>query len=110
MTAAAVHRLTSTMNRWRGTRSTNRPASGPNSEGRYMHAIARPARALLPVRDFTQMPATRLSAVSPIRDSPSPARYRRALRRSAADPRSSRRATESPFGQACDGVTEPPDG
>jgi hypothetical protein len=58
---------------------------------------ARPASALLPVSDLTQMPATRLIALSPSIDVASPARYSRALRRSvavAAGPAASRTAIQ----------------
>ena len=49
-----------------------------------MQADTSPAAALLPVSDLTQMPATRLIALSPSKEAASPVRYQRALRRSVA--------------------------
>ncbi len=48
-----------------------------------MHTDTKAASLLLPVRDFTQMPAARDMALSPITDTARPVRYSRPLRRSA---------------------------
>src|SRR6266487_151298 len=49
-----------------------------------MQTETKPASLLLPVRDFTQIPATRLSALFPSSDAPRPIRYKRAFRLASA--------------------------
>ena len=76
----AATRLTSMSSRRRPTRSAISPATGASSEGAYTHNETRAAARLLPVSDFTQMPATRVMAPVPRDDAVSPARYRRTSR------------------------------
>src|SRR5580658_132363 len=61
-------------------RSTNSPAAGASTVGALNAKKVRPAKALLPVRVLTQIPAASHRAVSPNTESNWPIRYRRPLR------------------------------
>ena len=81
---AAETRLSVSSHRRRRTRSATRPPSGPTNEGAYTHTDTRPASLLLPVRDFTQMPATSDMALLPISEAAKPIKYSRPFLRARA--------------------------
>ena len=65
ITAAALSRSFTIMTRRRGNRSISIPKSGETSAGTPIARNTEPARALDPVRDFTQIASTIIRAKSP---------------------------------------------